>query len=71
MNYSERDYTVLYFYKNEDGDRVPFLVSNGDKLSVMESITIKEENEKIQTDFPETKDNLYALIEGVVFKLQV
>lgn len=61
---------AIYFYK-EDGENNIVLVSSyneGDVKGVIFKTPVILE--RIINDFPKAKDNLYVLIDGVVFKLK-
>lgn len=61
---SNKGELVIYFHKDRDGNNIPFMFGTG--LSLLFD---KKDWEKINNDFPETINNLYALVQGVVFKL--
>ncbi|MEC5338583.1 hypothetical protein NGC82_04580 [Enterococcus casseliflavus] len=62
--------TVLYFYLDKDEYKIPVLVSSGSKSSIFSGLLNKNEIEQIANQLPAGIHDLYALLEGEVFKLQ-
>lgn len=56
MNKSKK---VIYYYYDEEGNRRPIFEANN----------LIDSYEALYAKFPETKNNLYALIQGKEFKL--
>lgn len=63
-----KKFQVVYFYK-ENGENFPVMVSETSSLT--DSILNKKPLMKILDKSPKAKGNLYALVTGVEFKLDV
>lgn len=58
---------IVYFYK-KDGVNIPIFHGSGNGYSFLVRQN-KKMIERIQKDYPEAIDNLFALVEGTVFKI--
>ncbi|ONN42670.1 hypothetical protein [Enterococcus mundtii] len=63
--------TVLYFYLDNEENKIPALVSSGTKSSIYSGLVNKKGIEQVAKQLPEEIHELYALLDGEVFKLQV
>lgn len=63
------DITVLYFYKNLSGNNCPVIYETGSRESIYSSLINGSLKERVQKDFPKTENNLFALVDGVEFKI--
>lgn len=62
--------TVLYFYLDKEEYKIPVLVSSGSESSIFSGLVNKNEIEQIVNQLPAGIHDLYALLDGEVFKLQ-
>ena len=60
---------AVYFYRENDYSVAIGLGKSNDDVGRLLALT-KEEMEHFNTEHPQSKDNLYALVDGVVFKIK-
>lgn len=60
---------ALYYYKDARDRNIPILHEVGSKEVILSNIQDKMILEKIQKDFPQTRGNLFVLIERTEFFL--
>lgn len=60
-----RNDLIIYFYKDEAGNNIPFMYGEG----VSELPLSEKELKQINQDVPATKDNLYMSYQGVSYRL--
>ncbi|EAC3152229.1 hypothetical protein QET21_002898 [Listeria monocytogenes] len=59
--------TIIYFYKDEEGNNVPFMHGQG----LPEMPFPQQELEQINRKVPATKNNLYMIYRDVIYRLDV
>ncbi|WP_167628972.1 hypothetical protein [Listeria valentina] len=60
-----RNDLILYFYKDQAGNNIPFMYGEG----ISDLPFSQEELKQINHNVPITKDNLYMSYQGIIYRL--